>query len=223
MRLRSALLAALAAAPLTARAQAPAVPPPVAPGYPADYFTQIASAYNFSGCATGPVALGPGGTYVTGTAYCVSGLLTLGTSARRPAGLGLVGYLDLAAAGDARLRATPSAEFADVQTVRGVLTGGLLGGGACPVGCVRDVNFSGAGGAPGRQSWAEILSTDPAATFVPQTVTVNLGYPDPAGGGRLGVQATFALTAVPEPSTFALGAAGLVAVGAAARRRRRPA
>lgn len=226
MRTRPAFLAALVAlAPVAARAQAPSVPGVPAPGYAPGYFTQIVGAYTFSGCASGPVAYLPGSGQVTGTPYCVTGLLTVGVRPviGVPNGAQLYGFLDYAVAGDTRLRTTPYAEVGDRQGVTGVLAGAT-----CPVGCVRETSFSNASGMAGRQSFSDIISSDPAAMFAPQTILVQLGYtqPEPGGFGPFSsVQATFnftavPLTAVPEPSTLALSAAGVLLAGRLARRRR---
>ncbi len=226
MRLHPAVLAALAAAfavaPLAAGAQAPTVPGTPAPGYAPGYFAQVAGSYTFSGCGTGEVAWDPGaGRLVYDTAFCVSGLVTLGTRPMFGDGTGpfLGGFLDYAVTRDARVGGV-FAEFGDRQALFGTLTSA-----ACPAGCAQEITFSNASGVPGRQSFSNGLVARMPAAFAPDSILVQLGWgigPNPfgfRGNGRI----TLAVTAVPEPSTFALGAAGLVAVGAAARRRRRAA
>jgi hypothetical protein len=66
----------------------------------------------------------------------------------------------------------------------------------------------------------KLVATAPAGTaFVRARASMINGTPNPLGGGQAFVVDDFTLTAVPEPSTLGLGAAGLL--GFAALRRRR--
>ena len=217
MRAHSALLATavLALAPAAPRAQAPTIPPVPSPAYLPGTFSAIDGVHTFSGCASGRVTFAPGAGTVVGTAFCVSGLLTLGRTPSPGVRDALTGVLQYAVTGDARIE-TPYAERTDVQLV----TGQFLSG-ACGVGCAGAVPFADARGAHGAQIFTALsLGPIPAGqTFRPDRVTVQLGYQQPDGSGFGRLQTTFTLTAVPEPSTFALAAVGGLALVGVARRR----
>ena len=215
MRVRLAVLAAVCSlGPLAARAQAPTIPPLPAPSAPAGFFAGTPDQYSFSGCATGPVAYTPGGGYETGTSYCVHGLAQFGMWASAAGERGEAAWLDLGVSADPRLGAV-YAEANDLQFFGGISTSFV-----CPVGCTAIYALDRPRGAPGAQSWgAQFGGT---GRFVPQGVQLTLGYADPQQPNAfLRTQLVLPVSVVPEPTTFALAAAGgLVMAGVAVRRRR---
>jgi hypothetical protein len=204
-------------------AQAPTIPPPLpGPLAPSQYFTAQEGVWRFAGCATGTVvATLADERGLIGTPWCVNGLLTVGVGygegpVGHPSSFRRYGWLDMVVAADERIAVAPYLD-GDTQWIQGTLVDA-----SCPVGCVTRSSFS-------AMLRGSVLSLDgplPGAIdgiFTPQSIEVGLYYGP--GGSGLGtslrtVRTTLTLTAVPEPSTYALVAAGLAGVLGFARRTR---
>jgi hypothetical protein len=230
---RAAMLAAaLVASPPLAWAQAPSVPALPSVSLSANY-TAGPAQYEFGGCATGRVEwVIPGPGSVEGTPFCMRGLLALHVAPFFPDQPALRGSLAVSYQKDARI---------DHFYERAMLVTGTLTNAACPVGCVAYLNFDFM--RPDFVFPTDVFSSqivtlsplasptpvDPNSLFVPQSVRTSVSYNHPGGpvfGGPGTVITTFALTplvTVPEPSTWALMATGLLTLGGVAVRRKRSA
>jgi hypothetical protein len=189
----------------------------------------VVESYSAQGCARGVVRYdgsGGGAVPVVGNVLCVSGPVQL---ERQLLGGGAADQFRFTGA----LSATFGAEFAGSSVAVEAASFGFTGvraDGATQTFAMGLGAFSPTPAWTVGQAGAAVFRTgvapvDPAAVFA--TIRDARGgfsifYPLPGtpGGGSSRAELSLTLTPIPEPSTFALGAAGLVAVGAAARRRR---
>jgi hypothetical protein len=211
-------------------AQTPTLPP--LPVFTGSSLTNVTAQYEFGGCPTGQLYFQPGVGYVTGTPFCVRGLLSIG-AAPFPGNLSVLSAVVQYAYATNPL--VPNAlVFESPQSVTGTLTAT-----SCPTGCAGSVVFSNfffEGGLSQMSFPREIHGAGFSApilaggsnVFVPQSIQTIISYPLPEPNGQpatVGLTATFALTQValmvaPEPSTWMLMATGLLGVVGIARRKR---
>lgn len=210
--IRTVLTLATLALPAVAAAQAPPAAPAAA--FPAGTFGDVAGQWRFRGCVDGVIEpFASGGA--SGRAYCLSGIVTLGTA---PGGTET--HLWLAA----NVAHAPSVEqvfgeFGDALYVTGSETSPT-----CPVACA----WSGLlipGPLPGSHMAfrEEFLPPDALpAWYQPTGVALKLSYTLVGDPDAVIFLSDFVapLSAVPEPATVLLVGAGLAAVGVGARRRR---
>jgi hypothetical protein len=215
MRVRSVALAAIIAlAPVSAGAQQFQIG-----FYPEGYFTAIDRAWTFGGCLQGRLGVPGSRDLTSGQVACYDGLVTLGRrpEARRAHAVGRRAH---ARRRDERPRGRGQ------PVVRPVLVrvyvqphGALPGLHIQPVGQV---------GGPGTASFTSGIRVlgDPRidpASVAPIYAQLAFSYRvDPPTGEPFyyAVDEVRTFTLTPEPSTLALAGAGLLALGAAARRRR---
>jgi hypothetical protein len=192
----------------------------------------VVESYSAQGCARGVVRYDQSGgpaTAVTGNVLCVSGPVQL---ERRVFGGGSADEFRFTGS----LSPTFGTEFAGSSVAVEAASFGFTG--ARPDGSAQA--FSMDLGAFSTTPAFTVGQTGASAFFTrgapvrPETVFASLrdvrggfsifyALPGRPGGGSERAELSLTLTPIPEPSTFALGAAGLAAVGAVARRRRRPA
>jgi hypothetical protein len=192
----------------------------------------VVESYSAQGCARGVVRYDQSGgpaTPVTGNVLCVSGPVQL---ERRVFGGGSADEFRFTGS----LSPTFGTEFAGSSVAVEAALFGFTG--PRPDGSAQAFSM---GLGAFSMTPAFMVGQTGASTFFtrgapvrPETVFASLrdvrggfsifyALPGRPGGGSERTELSLTLTPIPEPSTFALGAAGLGAVGAAARRRRRPA
>jgi hypothetical protein len=214
MRVRSVAVAALFAfAPAAARAQGP--------------ITTL-DRYTVAGCLDGPLTATPGGGAVPGQVVCFNG----------DAALEAVSTGDPELQGFLRILGTLTATFNPAFAGAGVtiIDGSSLffdySGPRCGAACSNEGTFTVAAPVPVGATTPTafraflappIANVDPGSIRNVRTGTLFGTYVlpgPPSGANRFVAQGQLTFTPIPEPSTLALAGAGLLVLGAAARRRR---